>query len=238
MNRTILVVVAHPDDVELTCAGSIARWTREGARAILVVATDGARGGKVAGSTATTLAEMRRREQEESASVIGFEQVVFLSFPDGNLVDDERLRGALVEQIRRFRPDVAVVMDPLSVIQRNSYVNHRDHRMLGMAMLDALYPEASNAGYFPEQLDAGLEPHKVPELLLAATEQPNHWVDVSETLDIRFEALRRHRSQMALWPDGGEAVIRRQRELAALLGEERGVRYAEEFRRVVVNPLA
>src|SRR5206468_2169389 len=97
-----------------------------------------------------------------------------------------------VEQIRRVRPDAAIVIDPLTVILRNSYVNHRDHRMLGIATIDALYPEASNAGYFPEQLDRGLEIHKVPELLLTGTDSPNYWVDVTDTIDVRFQALRCH----------------------------------------------
>jgi LmbE family N-acetylglucosaminyl deacetylase len=107
-----------------------------------------------------------------------------------------------------------------------------------MAALDALYPEASNAGYFPEQLDRGLEIHKVPELLLSSSEAANHAVDVTETLDIRFEALRRHESQIRLWPDNGEAVIAQQRRVATVLGEEYGMGYAELFRRVIVNPLS
>jgi LmbE family N-acetylglucosaminyl deacetylase len=238
MARTVLAIVAHPDDCELTCAGAVARWVREGDRAILVVATDGARGGKLPGSVADRVARERREEQQAAADVLGVADVVFLGFPDGELQDDERLRGALVEQIRRFKPDVVVIPDPLTVIYHNFYVNHRDHRMLGMAALDAMYPEASNAGYFPEQLDGGLQIHKVPEVLLAQTDSPNHWVDVSETLELRFDALRRHRSQIALWPENGEAVVRQQREMAELIGLEHGVRYAEEYRRVVVNPLA
>ena len=237
MSRIILTIMAHPDDAELTCAGSIIRWVREGDRAILLVATDGARGGKLTGSDAEAMAQTRRREQAEAAAVIGFAEVVHLGFPDGDLVDDERLRGALVEQIRRVRPDVTIVMDPLTVIQRNSYINHRDHRMLGMATLDALYPEASNAGYFPEQLDAGLEPHKVPELLLTASEAANYWVDVTETLAVRFDALRRHASQIRLWPENGEAVIRRQTAEASVLGVQHGYVYAEAFRRIVADPL-
>lgn len=238
MPRTILVVMAHPDDAELTCAASIARWVLEGDEAALVIATDGARGGKVTGSDAQAIAQTRQQEQEEAADVIGFRQLVRLGFPDGDLVDDEVLRGVLVEQIRQLKPDVAIVMDPFYVIQRNSYINHRDHRMLGMAMIDALYPQASNSGYFPEQLQRGLGLHKVPELLLVNTDQPNYWVDVSDTLDIRFEALRRHRSQIRLWPKNGEAIIRTQRELAAAIGAEHGATYAEAFRQVVVDPLS
>jgi LmbE family N-acetylglucosaminyl deacetylase len=235
--RTILVVMAHPDDAELTCGGSIARWAREGDRVVLVLATDGARGDKLGDSANQDMAATRRREQDEAARVLGIEQVIGLGFLDGELAEDEALRGALVREVRRFRPEVVVVMDPLAVIQRDSYINHRDHRILGMATLDALYPEASNATYFREHLEAGLEPHKVPELLLVNTGQPNHWVDVSDTLDIRFAALRCHVSQIRLWPENGEAVIRQQRELASVLGVQYGVRYAEEFRRVIVNPL-
>lgn len=233
----ILVVVAHPDDCELTCAGSVARWSREGRPAHLVIASDGARGGKHVGADEAAMVRERRAEQEEAARVIGFRAVSFLGFPDGGLEDGADLRGALVEVIRRLRPDVAIFMDPMTIIYRNSYVNHRDHRVLGMAMLDAMYPQASNAFYFSDQIETGLQPHKVPEFLLAQSDQPNYWVDVSDTLDIRFDALRCHASQIRLWPENGEAVIRQQRELAAVLGVEHGVRYAEEFRRVVINPL-
>jgi len=104
-------------------------------------------------------------------------------------------------------------------------------------MLDALYPAASNAGYFPEQLEAGLPLHKVPELLLAATERPNYWVDISDMLEVRFEALRYHASQIRLWPNNGEVDIEQQRREAETIGAEHGYRYAEAFRRVVVNPL-
>lgn len=238
MSSTILVVVAHPDDAELSCAGAVARWIREGGRAVLLIATDGARGGKDAGSDQSAMVRQRRQEQREAAKIVGFAEVVFLGFPDGELQEDPALHGALVEQIRRIRPDRVVMLDPLTVIYRNSYVNHRDHRVLGLSMLDAMYPQASNAGYFPEQVERGLKPHKVPEVLLASTDQPNYWVDVSETLEIRFEALRRHASQIRLWPENGEAIIRQQREFAGVLGLEHGARYLEEYRRVVVNPLA
>jgi len=236
-SRTILAVMAHPDDAELTCAGSVARWIREGDRAVLVVASDGARGGKHRDAAHQAMAPTRQAEQQASADLIGFDQAVYLGFPDGDMRDEDALRGALVEQIRRVRPDVAMVMDPLTVIFQDSYVNHRDHRVLGMAMLDALYPAASNAGYFPEQLEAGLPLHKVPELLLAATERPNYWVDISDTLEVRFEALRCHASQIRLWPDNGEVLIEQQRREAETIGAEHGFRYAEAFRRVVVNPL-
>lgn len=236
--RTILAVVAHPDDVELSCGGAIARWVREGDRAILLMATNGARGGKYRDAQADAVIRQRAEEQREAAALIGFAEIVTLDFADGTLENDVALRGALVEQIRRFQPEVAVFLDPLTVIYRNSYVNHRDHRMLGMAMLDAMYPEASNAGYFAEQLELGLPLHKVPETLLANSDQPNYWVDVSDTFDLRFDALRCHRSQIRLWPEEGEAVIRQQREVASVLGLSHGVRYVEEYRRVVVNPLS
>jgi LmbE family N-acetylglucosaminyl deacetylase len=235
--RTMMIVVPHPDDAELSCAGTVARWVRDGGNAILVVATDGAFGGKLPGSDYAAVSRLRRREQETAAKLLGIEPIEFMGFPDGGLEESVELRGALVSVIRRHRPDVAVFLDPLTVIYRNSYVNHRDHRVLGMAMLDSLYPQASNAGYFPEQIEQGLAPHKVPEVLLAVTENPNHWVDVSDTLELRFEALRCHASQLTLWPDNGRSIIDEQRQYASVRGAEHGVRYVEEFRRIVINPL-
>lgn len=232
-----MAIMAHPDDAELTCGGTLARWAREGCRVVSVLATDGARGARDAGRSPAAMARVRREEQARAARVLGVAEVLYLGFSDGDLVDDVALRGALVEQVRRVRPARVIVVDPLTVILRNSYVNHRDHRMLGMATLDALYPEASNAAYFPDQLARGLEPHKVPELLLTGTDQPNFWVDVSDTLETRFTALRCHASQIRLWPENGEAVIAQQRRLAAELGASHGMAYAEVFRRVVADPL-
>lgn len=236
--RTFLVVIAHPDDAELTCDGTIARVVRAGDRAILVLATDGARGGKEVGSDFARMVQTRQEEQRRAAEVVGYETVVFLGFRDGELEENDALRGALVQEVRRYRPDVAIVMDPLTVIYRNAYINHRDHRVLGMALLDALYPQASNAGYFAEQIEAGLQPHKVPETWLTQSDHVNHWEDVSDTLDVRFQALRAHTSQMRLWPDGGDGIIAEQRAAARMAGVTHGVLYAEEFRRIVVNPLS
>lgn len=236
--RTALVVVAHPDDAELSCGGTVVRWVEQGWSAYLVVATDGARGGKEIGSDFAIVMKERQAEQRQAADVLGFKDVIHLRFPDGELEENADLRGALVEQIRRLQPERVITLDPLTVILQNSYVNHRDHRILGMALLDAMYPEASNAGFFPEQIEQGLQPHKVTETWLANTEAPNWWVDVSSTLERRFEALRRHASQIRLWPDNGEGVIREQRRTAELAGLRYGVRYAEEYRRVIVNPLS
>lgn len=235
--KRVLVMVAHADDAELTCAGTLVSMIRLGAQVTLLVATDGARGGKHVGVDVRAISDVRRAEQQEAARRLGVATVVALPFADGELRNDGLLRGALVEQIRRVRPDLAIIMDPQTLIYRDVYVNHTDHRELGMAALDAMYPLASNAGYYPEQLDEGLELHKVPECWLAQTEHPNHWMDVSESLDTRFDALRAHRSQVSLWPEQGEAVIRQYREWASVAGVRHGVRYAEEFRRVVVNPL-
>jgi LmbE family N-acetylglucosaminyl deacetylase len=235
-DRMILAIMAHPDDCELSCAGAIARWIREGDRAVLLLATDGARGSKYDAAN-DAIAQTRREEQRSAAAVIGFDDVVFLGFTDGELSDDMPLREALVGQIRRLRPDVVVMIDPLTVIHRNSYVNHRDHRVLGLAALDAMYPEASNAGYFPQQIESGLSLHKVPEFLLATTDSPNFWIDVTDTIDVRFDALHHHKSQMKLWPDNGWAVVQEQKDYARVIGVEHGMGYAEEYRRIVVNPL-
>jgi LmbE family N-acetylglucosaminyl deacetylase len=236
--RRILALSTHPDDVELTCGASIARWVAEGDAAFLIVGTDGSRGGKEGASVSDQTSRVRRQEQLEAAALMGIEDVVFLGLEDGAVEDSRELRALLVEQIRTFRPDVAIATDPTTLIYHDSYVNHRDHRMLGTAFLDALYPEASNAAYFPEQLANGLRVHKVPELLLYVTESPNYWVDVSETLDKRFEALRCHASQMQQWPQKGEELIEQQRRRAASIGAAQRMGFAEEFRRILADQLS
>lgn len=231
-----MVVMAHPDDAELTCDGAIARWVQDGDRAILAVATSGSPGVGEMNAVAAAASERRMEEQRAAAGLVGYEKVIFLGFADGD-VREEALLPALVELVRTTRPDAVIVMDPTTVIYRDRYINHRDHRALGMAMLDAMYPRASNAGYYPEQLARGLTTYKVPEVLLAQSDRPNFWVDVSDSLEQRFMALRRHRSQTSLWPDNGEAIVEEQREQARLAGLRHGVRYAEEYRRILPSPL-
>lgn len=224
-----LVIVAHPDDADFGIGGTIARWVRAGTVARLVCCTSGDAGADDPASDPLELGRLREAEQRAAAAVIGYEAVVFLHRPDGALDNDLALREQLVREIRRFRPDAVLAMDPEVIFLNNSFVQHVDHRQAAMAAVDAVYPAARNAMAFPGlALNEGLGPHSVNTLLLFFTEKPTAWVDVTDTLDVKIAALRQHASQLRQ-PAELEARIR---EWAAEDGQRIERSAAEAFRLV------
>ena len=193
--RRILVVTAHPDDVDFGVAGSVASWTDAGAEVAYCICTDGDAGGSDRSLSRAVMAELRREEQTTAAKVVGVSDVTFLGFPDGRLLPDLDLRRAISAVIRRFRPDRVVTQSP----DRNwtrIYASHPDHLAAGEAATCAVYPDARNPFAFPELLEEGLEPHSVPELWLMVTDRADRTVDVTDQFDRKLAALRSHRSQV------------------------------------------
>ncbi len=224
----VLAVYAHPDDADVGCGGTLARWAKGGSAVHLIVCTDGGKGTRDPSVEPATLAAERAGELEESSSVIGLASVDNLGFPDGELLDTEEFRQTLVARVRQLRPDVVCGHDPTAIFFGQDYFNHRDHRIAGLALLDAVAPAAALPHYFP---DAG-PPHQVSTVLLSGTLEPDDWVDVSDTIETKAAAVECHRSQFAGqsgW--AGEAVRRR----AAEEGRRAGVAYAEGFRRLSLS---
>lgn len=226
-----MVIVAHPDDADFGPAATVARWIDEGSEAWLVCCTSGDAGADDWRTDPLELAAVREREQQEAASVIGYAGVTFLHQPDGALANDLALREQLVRQIRTFRPDAVVTVDPETVFYSDGGVNHADHRAAGIAAVDAVYPAARNAMAFPWLARDGLEPWTVRRLYLAWSNQPTAWVDVTPTLDRKLAALRAHASQLR----HPEALEERIREWAREEGEAIGVDAAEALRVIVIE---
>jgi LmbE family N-acetylglucosaminyl deacetylase len=205
----VLVIVAHPDDADFGVAGTIALWVRAGTVARLVCCTSGDAGADDPNTDPLALARLREDEQRAAASVVGYDEVVFLHRPDGALENDLALREELVRVIRQFKPDAVVTMDPTVVIFDDGFIQHTDHRTAGLAAVDAVYPAARNAMAFPNlMLHEDLAPHTVNTLLLFFTDKASAWVDTSDTLETKIEALRRHASQLRK-PEELEEMIRR-----------------------------
>ncbi len=223
--RVVLAVYAHPDDADVACGGSLARWAKAGGAVHLVVCTDGGKGTADPTMAPEHLAATRREEVRESSQLIGLSSIVNLGFPDGELADSDEFRGMLVLRVRSVRPDVVCGHDPTAVFFGRNYVNHRDHRIAGAALLDAVAPAAALPHYFP---DAG-PPHQVSTVLLSGTLHPDEWVDVSDTVETKAAAVECHRTQFA-GQEGwaGDAVRRR----ASEEGRRAGVAFAEGFRRL------
>ena len=169
---------------------------------------------------------LRQEEQREAARVLGIREVVFLGYPDGFLEDTPALRQDIVRLIRLYRPDIVVTHNPYPGLRR--FIQHRDHRVTGTVALDAVYPLARNRLMFPELLAEGLEPHRVSEVYLTGSDDPDTWVDISETIHLKIAALRCHRTQIG----DPEDLDRRVREAARQVGEPQGIPFAEAFRRI------
>ncbi len=224
--RRVLAVYAHPDDPEVSCGGSLARWARAGTEVHAVVATRGDKGSADPDADGDALAERRSAEVAAAAEVLGLAGVELLGHPDGELTSVPTLVRELVRVVRRLRPDVVVGADPTAVFFGDAYVNHVDHRRIGWATLDAVAPASSSPLYFPEQGPA----HQVRTVLLSGTIEPDLWVDVGASLDTKVRAMFCHRSQLA--PDAGDWLGDFVRQRAAEEGRRAGLRYAEGFRRL------
>jgi LmbE family N-acetylglucosaminyl deacetylase len=220
----VLVIGAHPDDAEFYAGATLARMRAQGAEVTLVICTDGAMGGP---SEASELCVRRRDEAARAVVQLGGIDLVQLDFPDGGLTVNDVLRERLVAEIRRTRPVLLLTHDPATLWLRVGAFDrfgHSDHRATGLAALDAVYPRAGLARFFPAQIAAGLAPWFVRETWLFDTAAPDHFVPMGEYESTKHAALRAHASQM---PDN---LVRECEEEAALWATHCGAR-AEAFRR-------
>jgi LmbE family N-acetylglucosaminyl deacetylase len=223
----VLVVTPHPDDAEGGAGGIIARWTKQGRKVVLVVCTNGDKGTSDRSVTPAALAKIREEEQRKAASVLGIAEVVFLRFPDQGLEDCTEFREQLVRLIRLHRPGTVVTIDP-----NRRYLRHRDHYMCGRVTLDAIFPYARDHLSYPGHLRDGLEPHTVREVYLWGAEEPDTFLDVTDTFTTKMDALYCHASQMKRPREEREA---RTREYYAEVGKRIGVPLAEEFKRIEIH---
>ena len=223
----VLVVTPHPDDAEIWCGGTLARWIQEGAEVHYVLCTDGGRGAEQPGITSEQLSATRAQELMEATRVLGVKDVAMLNHPDGELEDTGEFRKELVRLIRRIRPDTVIAAEPY----RMDLSWHRDHRVAGQVAQDAVFPYARDHLHFGDLWsEEGLEPHKTGTILFWGTERPNVFVDIAETLERKTAAVQAHRSQMTGHSEAEIAEFVQERAREAAAGND--LEYAEAFRRV------
>jgi len=229
----ILVVTAHPDDVDFGAAGSIASWTTAGVEVAYCIVTDGDAGGYDPAVSRADIAGIRQAEQRAAAKVVGVEDVTFLGYPDGRLEVSLGLRRDISRVIRRVRPERVLSPSP----DRNwarIFASHPDHLAAGEAALCAVYPDARNPFAFPELLDEGLDAWTVREVWLMATQEADRFVDITEMFDRKVAALREHASQMPGVEDL-EGLLRGWLSMNAAAAGLPDGRLAEAFRAVVTG---
>lgn len=226
--QNILVVLAHPDDPEFFCGGTLARWSRAGHHITYQLLTCGDKGFNAstpADMTPDALCAIRHEEQIAAANVIGVEAVHFMDCPDGYLVPDLDLRRDIVRVIRKYKPDILVTCDPQTLFATYG-VNHPDHRAAGQAVMDAVFPAAGSPVFFPELLVEGHLPHMPKEVWCSLTLQPNVVVDITETWNVKLEALLQHKTQIGE-PD---KFIERMKPRRTDDSTDENPRYEEKFR--------
>ena len=226
--QNILVILAHPDDPEFFCGGTLARWARAGHHITYQLLTCGDKGFNAftpEGMTTDALCAFRHEEQHAAARVIGVEAVHIMDCPDGYLVPDIDLRREVVRVIRRFKPDILVTCDPQTLFAGYG-INHPDHRAAGQAAMDAVFPAAGNSVFFPELLVEGYPPHMPREVWCSLTMQPNVVVDVTDTWPVKIEALLQHKTQIGEVDKFLERMNSRHTEDST----DENPRYEEKFR--------
>lgn len=228
--RKMLAIVAHADDLEFGCAGSIARWVREGADFTYVIITDGGSGSNDPAVRISDLVAQRKAEQLAAARAVGVQDVRFLDYPDGTLTPSLELRRHLTRIIREVKPYRVIAQDPSTIFFSDTYINHPDHRAAGEAAIYATFPSAETRPIFPELLAEGYEPHKVSELYLTLTLNPTHFVDISDVIEDKMNALAAHVSQLGAGQEALDGALKWIRERNHETGEKVGVPYAELYR--------
>lgn len=235
MNKVAMVIVAHPDDAEFGSAGTVASWVDDGWDVYYTIVTDASGGGEdhadmlsVDARRATT--ETRQNEQRAAGKILGLKDVFFLNYRDGTLEPSLELRRDITRLLRTYRPSRVICQSPDRVWTPSYSIgrHHPDHLACGQAVLAAIYPSSQNAWDFPELLAEGLAPHKVREIYVVGAPVINHFVDITDTIDRKIEALRAHESQLG---DHFDDIERWVREWTGRNGEEHGVEFAEQFHR-------
>ncbi|MEO9255756.1 MAG: PIG-L deacetylase family protein [Tepidiformaceae bacterium] len=186
-----MVIMAHPDDAEFLCSGTVAKWCAEGWDVQYVLVTSGDKGTHDETMTREKLAAIREEEQRQACKVLGVKELILLGYPDGFTSESQELRGQIVRLLRQHKPDVVVTWDGF----RGSF-NHRDHRNVGIATMDAVYPIVRDRLFYQQHEYDGLESHQVNEVLLAGAADPNYTVDITDHWETKVDAILSHTSQI------------------------------------------
>jgi LmbE family N-acetylglucosaminyl deacetylase len=230
--KRAMSIHAHPDDQEFSIGGTLAKWAKAGCEVTSVVIASGDAGSNDPSKGEdykAELAKLREVEQTNANQVLGVKEAIFLRQPDGELEPTIALRKELTRIIRQYKPDVVLIGDPQGVFYGNGYINHPDHRAAAQAALYAVFPSAETRLIFTDLLSAGFEPHKVKRVYVHGSVTPDIWVDISETIDVKIQALKKHVSQLGEWDPESEV-----RKWAQEEGKEKGIPFAEAYK-VMIN---
>jgi LmbE family N-acetylglucosaminyl deacetylase len=229
----VLAVFAHPDDPEFGAGGAMAKLAKDGAEVTYVIVTDGSQGGEDPKQKDTDLIAIRQREQRAAARVLGIKKVEFLGYRDGHLSHNLKLRRDIVRMIRKHKPELVITHIPARVLDAPMGGSHPDHLAVGEATMAAVYPDSRNPRAFRALLKQGFAPHVVKEVWIPFWTMGDFYVDISDTIDLKLDALKKHKSQVAK-PGAEWDVDKWIRKRGRDIGKKGGYRYAESFKRITV----
>lgn len=225
--QKVLVIAPHPDDVDFTCSGTMALWSKD-KEIYYIICTSGEKGNHI-GKSKKGIIKIREQEQKEAAKVTGVNNVIFLREPDGELENTKKLREKLVRLIRKIKPDILFSFDPSNTKFDRIGKYHPDHRAMAIAVYDSIYPAIGNIHYFPHHIaKEGLSIHEVKEFYFYGTDYPNTWIDISSVMNKKIKALLCHRSQSINKEDIEKFI----KERDAKISKGKRMKYAECFRRL------
>jgi LmbE family N-acetylglucosaminyl deacetylase len=224
--RRVLVIMAHPDDPDFTCAGTMTQMARQGIEVTYMILTNGDKGNHNPEITRNQLIAMRKIEQRAAATLCGVKEVLFMGEEDGFLRPTRKIRERVTREIRRIRPDVVVCPHPDRYFSGTGYINHPDHRNAGLVALEAIFPAADNPMFYPEMADEGYLPHKISQLYIFGHEEPNVEVEITQEIDTKIQAILCHTSQI----ESPEEAKTRWKEFWGVEQEDGSRRYVERFR--------
>lgn len=223
-----MIIMAHPDDPDFACGGTVATLAAEGIEVTYMILTDGSKGNHNPDITREQLIDMRKREQRAAAEALGVKSVIFMGEEDGFLQPTPELRKRVVREIRRVRPELIICTSPDRYLVGEGYINHPDHRNAGLVALEAIFPATDNMMFFPDLMDEGYMPHKISQLYVHGHPEPNIEIDYTDKMETKLNALANHKSQLNM-----EEMRPRFLERSGEKQEDGSVRYIERFRGMV-----
>ena len=223
--KKVLVIMAHPDDAELSSAGTLIKWIDRGCQARYIICTTGDKGTKDITMSPYRLAEIREKEQTEAASILGVKDITFLRHADGGLEHNAGFRNEIALLIRKFQPEIIITHDPW-----RPYQIHPDHRAVGFTTVDAVVVARDHL-FLPALLEVELPAHAPLELYFTFPPTPDYVVDITDVMEKKLEALEKHKSQLKRIPDWPEKI----KLMSSKLAEGKTFSYAESFKRLALT---
>ncbi len=224
--QRVLVIMAHPDDPDFTCAGTVIQMVQQGIEVTYMILTNGDKGNHNPEITRNQLIAMRKIEQRNAADTSGVKHVLFMGEEDGFLRPTPEIRMRVTREIRRIRPQLVIITDPERYLVGDGYINHPDHRNAGLVALEAIFPAADNMMFYPDLADEGYLPHKISQMYVFGHRDPSVKIDITAVVETKIQSILCHKTQI----QNPEEALKRWLERWGEKQTDGSMRYFEQFK--------